>query len=76
MKLLVKYIDHHPDNYQGGSGKSFPFTAMISIDDDIKAGDMAIAIVKKIEELARKQRPYICDGYNSFPAFQSIEILF
>ena len=56
MKLLVNYVDFHPDNHQGGSGKSFEFEVMIEIKEPCT--DVWDEIHAKISQIAEKQRPF------------------
>lgn len=46
MNVLAKYIAYHPDNYQGGSGKSFEFKTLVDISDEIKVSE----VVKFVEQ--------------------------
>ena len=73
MKVLVKYVDFHWDNYQGGSGKSFKFKTIIEVDDMTRAGDIHDVVKSSLLEFLQKQRVF-CQG-NEMPAIISVEIL-
>lgn len=75
MKLLVEYIDYHPDNYQGGSGKSFEFKRVIEVDDEMKASEILPHVRSRLSEIAIEDRPYSPRSENYRPAIQRIEVL-
>lgn len=72
MKLLVKYIDFHADNYQGGSGKSFEFNSLVEIEDDCKAIDILENVHKSLKKIILNHRPF---NTKEAYAIQSVEIL-
>lgn len=72
MKALVKYIDFHADNYQGGSGKSFEMTFSFDIPDDLLAVDIFELTHKKIKERSLKTKPFNADSVYSI---NSVEII-
>jgi len=48
MNVLVKYIDFHSDNYQGGSGKSFELKTLVRLEP----GTLAIDIKDVVMDLS------------------------
>lgn len=58
MVLLIKYIDFHWDNYQGGSGKSFEFTISRSVPDNVLGVDLWSFVHDKVKEHARAAKPF------------------
>lgn len=58
MKFLIKYLDFHWDNHQGGSGKSFTFTILFEVPDAIRADQMWEAIHLAVKSHSDKTRPF------------------
>lgn len=58
MTLLVTYIDHHWDNHQGGSGKSFEFNVTLNIPESTPAVEVWSVIHEKLGHLTKRNRPY------------------
>ncbi len=73
MIAIVKYIAFHPDNYQGGSGKSFEFTDLVVVEDEVSVGLLEAAIEVNLMEKAIKKTPWTTDFHISI---QSIELFF
>lgn len=61
MKVLVKYIAFHPDNHQGGSGKSFGFLIAIDVPDLTPASVIKDFVTEKTKEMAEKHTPFPAD---------------
>lgn len=74
MNILVKYIDFHSDNHQGGSGKSFEFQVVVVVPDDLKVSDVRAYIETTVEESAKSRRPFQCK-YDPSPTITKMEIL-
>lgn len=72
MKILVKYVDFHWDNYQGGSGQSFNFSTLIEVSDELEISDLLAEVYQKLGEACEKNRPF---RQQQSCAIQSIEIL-
>lgn len=71
MKAVVKFVDFHWDNYQGGSGKSFEMTLSLDVPDDLKASEFFEFIHKHIQTKVRNERPFQQDNRYSI---QQIEV--
>lgn len=74
--VKVNYVDHHIDNYQGGSGKSFQFSHSIEIPYETPTSQLKNYIHEKLLEHVAKQRPYHSQYDKINPAIQSIEIVY
>jgi len=74
MKILVHYVDFHPDNHQGGSGKSFEFSKTFEVEQDCRADQIIRVVGEKLIAHVRKQRPYNDIGEDGL-AIQKLEIL-
>ena len=72
MTVLVKYIDFHWDNYQGGSGKSFHIQHIINVAEDIYSQNVHDYILKKLDEHIGNERPF---QQNNSYSIISIEII-
>jgi bacillopeptidase F (M6 metalloprotease family) len=72
MKALVKYIDHHYDNYQGGSGTSFEFSTIVDLDKDLRVYEVAQFIQDSIFKLCKTHRPY--SQKDSYPVIKEVSI--
>ena len=72
MKVRVKYVDFHWDNYQGASGKSFEFYYTLVLPLDLEASDIKDYIFTETTEHAIKNRPFRQDEKI---AIQEIQIL-
>jgi hypothetical protein len=70
MTALVKYVDFHCDNYQGGSGKSFQFSHIIKLPDNLLVGDFWTFIHDEIKKHTEIARPFPGTKY----AIQSVEV--
>ena len=70
MKVLVNYVDFHPDNYQGGSGKSFEFEVMIEIKEPCT--DVWDEIHSQLKLIVKRQRPF---EQGSIYAIQKVTLL-
>ena len=75
MRILVQYVDFHPDNYQGGSGKSFEFEAMIVIPEEVLACDVWEEIHKQLEKICSNNRPYNSKNEKNKPAIKKVILL-
>lgn len=73
MKLLVKYVDFHADNYQGGSGTSFEFEAMIEVKEPCE--DVWDEIHRQMGLIVAKQRPFKIKEESNFPVIQKVILL-
>ncbi len=58
MKALVKIIDFHWDNYQGGSGKNVEYNCSIKIPDEMMAKEILTFINEKIVDTVILNRPF------------------
>ena len=72
MKLLVNYVDFHPDNHQGGSGKSFEFEVMIEIKEP--CSDVWDEIHGELKPIVERQRPFQVGGVNNY-VIQKVTLL-
>jgi hypothetical protein len=72
MKVIVKYVAFHPDNYQGGSGKSFEFYGIVEISDEIKVSEVKLFIEQQIYQQGLARSPWNQDFKVSI---QSMEIV-
>lgn len=72
MKALVKYVDFHWDNYQGGSGKSFDLTLSVDVPDDLKACEFFDFIHKQMDTKVKHERPFQQDTVYSI---KTVEIV-
>jgi hypothetical protein len=72
MKALVYYIDHHWDNYQGGSGKTFEGRLVVELAASVNVYHLKEYIRNAVSEHIQKERPYKQDNAYSI---QRIEIL-
>jgi hypothetical protein len=72
MNVLIYYIDFHPDNYQGGSGKSFEMRYSLTIPNDILVGEIKEYILNKLSDHVRNQRPF---GHDVNASIITIEII-
>jgi hypothetical protein len=54
MDFLVKYVVFYPDHHQGGSGKHFEHSSLVTIESDHKVGDVRELIHEKIEPSIKK----------------------
>lgn len=71
MKAVVKFVDYHWDNHQGGSGKSFELTLSVDVPDDLKASEFSEFIHKHLQAKVGRERPYQQDNKYSI---QRIEL--
>lgn len=71
MKVVVKFVDFHWDNYQGGSGKSFEMTLSADVPEELKAKDFFEFIHNVMNEKIKRERPFQQDNRYSI---QRIEI--
>lgn len=74
MNILVKYIDFHSNNHQGGEGQSFEFQVVVEVPADIKASDVKPYIERAIGESAKAKRPFHIK-YDPDPTIIKMEIL-
>jgi len=74
MKILVHYVAFHPDNYQGGSGKSFEFRKLVEVPEGTLSQAVENYIGQAIAEQARQQTAYN-DVYDFKVAIQKMELL-
>lgn len=58
MNVRIDYIDHHWDNYQGGSGKSFKMNMFLQVPDSITAGNFFDYIHEHLSAKIKRDRPY------------------
>ncbi|HBI00877.1 MAG TPA: hypothetical protein DDY18_04555 [Flavobacterium sp.] len=61
MNVLVKYIDFHSDNYQGGSGKSFELKTLVRLEPGTLAIDIKDVVMDHLYDLAKEQKPFRID---------------
>ena len=57
MKALIYYVDFHPDNYQGGSGKSFQVKTIVNIPVDCLAINVFTFIHEHLNKY-KSDRPF------------------
>lgn len=62
MNFLVKYVCFHPDNYQGGSGKSFTQECLIETSGTYELKDLKLHLYEQTENHAKKSVPFIQDA--------------
>lgn len=74
MNVLVKYIDFHSDNYQGGSGKSFELKTIMTLDATIQLISLRRVVMDRLVEQVKVQRPFNI-AYDPKPTIVSMEIL-
>jgi hypothetical protein len=72
MRVLIKYIDFHWDNYQGGSGKSFEMKHSVDVAEETKSKDVYDFILCELDEHIGNERPF--KQTNSYH-IKSIEII-
>lgn len=58
MKVLVHWVNFHPDNYQGAQGASFEFKTLLSIPDGMEARDVQEFILKEINIKSQDSTPF------------------
>lgn len=75
MTVLVRYVQFHPDNYQGGSGKSFEFTTVVEIPDSTLVSDVWQVIHARLTDKYAMQSPFQVPNHGPSYAIQSAEIL-
>jgi hypothetical protein len=73
MKLIVKYVDFHWDNHQGGSGKSFEFCLTADVPEGLLAVDIFDFIHRKVEEKVQRERLFA--QQTGKYSIQSVEIV-
>lgn len=62
MMFLVKYVCFHPDNYQGGSGKSFSQEVLIEASGQYTMKDLKEFIYEETRKHAEISVPFIQDS--------------
>jgi hypothetical protein len=62
MTFLVKYVCFHPDNHQGGSGKSFTQECLIEASGTYELKDLKSYLYEQTKLHAQKGVPYIQDS--------------
>lgn len=58
MKALIKYIDFHMDNYQGGSGKTVEGTLTLDIPQTLVMYNFFDFMHKELEHHLYQRRPF------------------
>lgn len=72
MEILAKYVAFHPDNYQGGSGKSFEFRTLVMVSDEISVSEVKPFVEQQCYQHGLSRTPWQQDFKVSV---QSMEIL-
>ena len=58
MRVLVYYVDFHADNHQGGSGKSFEFSHVVDVPEELLVSDVLMHINEKINQKCLYDNPF------------------
>ena len=58
MRVLVKYIDFHLDNYQGGSGQTVNSSVVIEIQDSLWVREVFDVIHSQLKLHIEQRRPF------------------
>lgn len=79
MKVIIKYVDYHWDNHQGGSGKSFELRFIYDVPSEMRAADIidraTKALLEHVKEVRPYQQKYLPDDNDSPFSIQSMEII-
>jgi len=58
MKVLIKYIDFHWDNYQGGSGRTVESSYKVDVPDDIRSDSIYEYLHQRLLTYIESRRPF------------------
>ena len=58
MKVLIRYIDFHWDNYQGGSGKTIESSVSLDLPDDLRVDCVFEYIHSRLNSYIEDRRPF------------------
>ena len=75
IKIIVKYIDFHMDNHQGGSGKTVNGTMFLEIPDAVKCGDLREFIQDQLAQHLKARRPFGETEHGYQPTIVSVEMI-
>jgi hypothetical protein len=75
MRILIKYIDFHMDNHQGGSGRTIEGTMSIDAHDFLTCGELFEFIHRELALHLNDRRPFGRTEHGYKPTIVSMEIV-
>jgi len=75
MRVLVKYIDFHWDNYQGGSGQTVNSSVVIELQDSLYVREVFDEIHSQLKAHILVRRPFPQDRDLFKTTIVSMELL-